>query len=109
MFTEEKGRLLENVVFIELRRRGLDVFYFSGKNECDFLIRQGTKIVQAIQVCFTFDSPETKTHEIKGLCEAMKSYSLENGLILTNDLTDNLSTDELNIQAIPVWKWLLTG
>ncbi len=107
LFTAEKGRLLENIVFIELRRRGLDIFYFSGKNECDFLIRQGTKIVQAIQVCYTFDSPETKARKIKGLSEAMKTYSLEQGLILTNDFTENLSTEEFNIQAIPVWKWLV--
>jgi predicted AAA+ superfamily ATPase len=64
LFSEEKGRLLENIVFIELKRRGHEVYYFSAKNECDFLIRQGTQITAAIQVCYSFDTKETKTREI---------------------------------------------
>ena len=57
LFSEEKGRLLENIVFIELKIRGEEVYYFSGKNECDFLIRRGIQITSAIQVCYSFDTP----------------------------------------------------
>ncbi len=105
--SEEKGRLLENIVFLELKRQGQEIFYYSGKNECDFVIRQGTQITNAIQVCFSFETPETKSREINGLMEAMKTYSLQKGLVLTNDTEDKLTTEDQTIQIIPVWKWIL--
>jgi predicted AAA+ superfamily ATPase len=107
LFSSEKGRLLENIVFIELLRRGLDVYYHIGKNECDFLVRQGTKINQAIQVCYTFDSASTKEREIDGLKEAMETYSIDEGLILTNDYTEEITVENMKIHILPVWKWLL--
>lgn len=108
LFSEEKGRLLENIVFIELKRRGHEIYYFSGKNECDFLIREATKITNAIQVCYSFDVQETKIRELSGLMEAMKTYSLTEGLILTNDTEEEIKTNNTTIKIVPVWKWLLT-
>jgi uncharacterized protein len=55
-FSENKGRILENIIFIDLIRRNQDIYYYSGKNECDFLVREGTKIVRAIQVCYALNS-----------------------------------------------------
>lgn len=107
LFSEEKGRLLENIAFIELKRRGQEVFYYRGKNECDFLIRQGTQISNAIQVCYSFDTPETKARELNGLTEAMKTYFLNEGFILTNDTEEDTVIDGLNIRIMPVWKWIL--
>lgn len=107
LFSEEKGRLLENIAFIELKRRGQEVFYYRGKNECDFLIRQGTQITNAIQVCYSFDTPETKARELNGLTEAMKTYFLNEGFILTNDTEEDTVIDGLNIRIMPVWKWIL--
>jgi uncharacterized protein len=107
LFSEEKGRLLENIVFIELKRRGNEVYYFSAKNECDFLIRRGTQITSAIQVCYSFDTQETKTREINGIREAMKTYSLSEGLILTNDTEEEITSDSQTIRVVPVWKWAL--
>jgi predicted AAA+ superfamily ATPase len=107
LFSEEKGRLLENIVFIELKRRGNEVYYFSAKNECDFLIRRGTQITSAIQVCYSFDTKETKTREINGIMEAMKTYSLSEGLILTNDTEEEITSDSQTIRVVPVWKWAL--
>jgi len=109
LFSEEKGRLLENIVFIELKRRGHEVYYFSGKNECDFLIRQGSQIINAIQVCYSFDTPATKTRELNGIMEAMKKYSINEGLILTNDTEEVITTAGLTIRIVPVWKWTLQG
>jgi len=108
MFSEEKGRLLENIVFLELRRRGVEVFYHSNLHECDFVIRQGNTIVQAIQVCYSFDSDNTKLRELNGIREAIKDYSLEEGLILLNDaLEQTIEENGKTIRIMPVWKWLL--
>ncbi len=109
MFSGEKGRLLENIVFLELRRRNFEIFYHSDRLECDFVIRQGTAIVQAIQVCYSFDTSETKTREINGLLEALNAYGLTEGLILLNDASEQtIEENGKMIRVLPVWKWLLT-
>jgi uncharacterized protein len=108
MFSEEKGRLLENIVFLELRRRGFEVFYHSARFECDFLIRQGTRIVQALQVCYSFDSAQTKARELRGITEAMEIYGLSKGMILLHDTQEQVIEENgLTINIFPVWKWLL--
>jgi len=107
MFSEETGRLLENLVFLELMRRGHELFYHSGKQECDFLVRQKGKITQAIQVCHTLDSPETRTREVGGLVEAMTTYQLKEGLILTNYQEETLKLPNGTIHLMPAWKWTL--
>lgn len=108
MFSEESGRLLENIVFLELRRRGFEIFYHSNRFECDFLIRQGINVVQAIQVCYSFDSAQTKSRELKGLLEAMEIYGLTNGLILLQDAQEEVIEENgLTVNVLPVWKWLL--
>lgn len=107
-FSEENGRFLENLVFLELKRRGLNCWYHSGKYECDFVIKEGNSITQAIQVCYSFENNQTKNREVRGLQEALKVYNLELGLILTADYEEDLEFDEGGMIKIrPVWKWLL--
>jgi uncharacterized protein len=108
MFSEEKGRLLENIVFLELRRRKFEVFYHHNRFECDFVIRQGNAIVQAIQVCYTFDNNETKKREIKGILDAMNTYNLKEGVILLYDSAEEkINDDGKVIRVLPVWKWMI--
>ncbi len=107
VFSEEKGRLLENMVFIELKRRGMDAYYFKGKGECDFLIREGINITGAIQVCYAFGDQETRERELKGLTEAMNTYNLDNGLILTDDTEETIEQQGKCISIFPVFKWLM--
>jgi predicted AAA+ superfamily ATPase len=108
MFSEEKGRLLENVVFLELRRRGFEIFYHSNRFECDFVIRQGTSIVQAIQVSYAFNTSETKMREINGIMDAMNIYNLAEGLLLLHDTPEQtIEENGKKIRILPVWKWML--
>jgi predicted AAA+ superfamily ATPase len=107
IFSEDKGRFLENMVFVELKRRGKDVFYFKGKSECDFLIRDGINITGAIQVCYSIADMETRERELKGLIEAMMTYNLDEGLILTEDREENIEISGKHIMVKPVLKWLL--
>lgn len=107
IFSEDKGRFLENMVFVELKRRGKDVFYFKGKSECDFLIRDGINITGAIQVCYSIGDMETRERELKGLIEAMMTYNLDEGLILTEDREENIEISGKHIMIKPVFKWLL--
>ncbi|MFH1711558.1 MAG: ATP-binding protein [Nanoarchaeota archaeon] len=105
-FSEDKGRILENLVFLELKRNGKDIYYFSDKGECDFLIRQGIKIKEAVQVCYDLND-KNRGREINGLVEAMDKFKLKEGLILTYDQEDKFVIENKKITVKPVWKWLL--
>ena len=105
-FSEDNGKLLENLVFIELKRRKKEIYYYAGKKECDFVMRDGIKIKEAVQVCFEL-SDENKEREIKGLLEAMEKFKLKEGLILTYDQEESLKKESKIIKVLPVWKWLL--
>jgi hypothetical protein len=107
IFSEDKGRFLENMVFLELVRRGKEVYYHKGKVECDFLLRDGIKITGAIQVCYSFEDKETKEREVRGLMEALINYNLNEGLILTDDLEESFGRNEKTVRIMPVWKWLV--
>jgi uncharacterized protein len=106
-FSENKGQRLENLVFVELVRREKELYYHSGKNECDFVLKEGLRISEAIQVSLDLDNPETKKREIEGAMEAMAVYKLDRGLILTLEEEDRLNINGKKIIVKPIWKWLL--
>ncbi len=106
-FSDNTGRLLENLVFLELKRRNRQVYYHTGKGECDFVLRDGYRITAAIQVCSVFENEETKKREINGLLEALECYSLEKGSIITSDTEEYMTISNKSVYMIPVWKWLL--
>src|SRR3989338_1290055 len=106
-FSMNKGRILENIVFIELKRRNKEVYYYSNKNECDFLIKEGTKIKMALQVCYIL-SDDDKEREVNGLLEAMHKFKVKESLILTYEQESELKIKGKRIRVLPVWKWLLS-
>ncbi len=105
-FSENKGKVLENVVAIELFRRGEDVYYYHGKRECDFILKRGTRAATAIQVCWELNERNTQ-RELNGLFEAMSELKLKEGMILTYDTEDQISHKKHKIAVVPVWRWLL--
>lgn len=106
--TENNGAFLENLVFIELKRRGWDVYYYADKKECDFIVRKGLHISDAYQVTLKMDSPQTREREIAGVREAMQAYSLSKGYILTFEGKETINFDDGTIvEVVPVWEWIL--
>lgn len=105
-FSENKGRMLENIVLLQLLRQGKEVYYHDGKNECDFIIRQGLKATEAIQVCWTLNESNLK-RELSGLTEAMASFHISQGTLLVHTLETAAHLDVPQINIIPVWKWLM--
>ncbi|MDP2749864.1 MAG: ATP-binding protein [Nanoarchaeota archaeon] len=104
--SEDRGRMMENAVFLNLKRKNEEIYFHREKNECDFIIRKGGKITSAIQV--TVSLKETnREREISGLLEAMKKYKLSKGIIITEDQTEEIKIDNKKISVVPVWKWLL--
>jgi predicted AAA+ superfamily ATPase len=104
-FSSNKGRMLENCVFLELRRAGKEVFYFKGNNECDFLVKEKSAITMAIQVCYELNE-DNKKREINGLVEALEKFDLPEGTILTYDQEDKLEISGKTIKVNPAWRWL---
>lgn len=106
-FSKDKGRFLENMVFVELKRRGCELFYHKVKKECDFLVREKSIITQAIQVSTSLTDNQTKEREVAGLREAMDLYELNEGLILTENENYDIDLEDVTIKVRPVYWWLL--
>jgi uncharacterized protein len=106
-FSENKGWILENAVFLELKRRYKQIFYFQEKKECDFIIKSGRNITHAFQVTNNLLNPSTKKREIDGLIAAMNTFNLSQGNIITLDTEETIKKDNKKICIIPYWKWLL--
>lgn len=102
-FNEDIGRRLENAVFWEHRRRGKTLYYFteSGK-ECDFVVCQGERVEQVIQVCAIFNA-ENEKREIDGLLEAMRFFGLTEGTVITLNQADRIATGDLRINVVPAF------
>ena len=103
--TKDQGWLLENLVFNCLNKAA-EVFYYSGERECDFLVVKNREVIQAVQVCDTLNE-ENRDREIAGLTEAMKKFTLHEGLLLTGTQEEEITFGRKKIWVKPVWKWLL--
>lgn len=100
----DSGRILENTVYLQLRRKGYEIWYFKGKKECDFICRSGKNQYSAFQVSWQVDQKNEK-REIEGLLEAMNQLNLFDGTIITFDQEDKLVKEGKTINLIPGWKW----
>jgi uncharacterized protein len=107
-FSENSGRQIENLVFIHLKKAGNEIYYHRENHECDFLEVSQQKVLSAIQVCQSMEQPAIRQREINGLTEAMKSHKLQKGFIITEDEEENIEYDDLTIEVMPAWKFLLT-
>lgn len=103
------GPLLENMVFMHLRRKGYEIEYVNTKNgyETDFFARD--KIdgdIQLVQACWDMSDKKTFNRELRGLKSAMAELKIDSGTIVTWD-------DEFEMQGVinvvPIWKWLLSA
>lgn len=105
-FSEDKGKLMENLAFIELKRRKKQIYFHKNNHECDFLIKEKNKVKGAIQVAYELNDDNYK-RETEGLLEALETHSLKEGIILTYDMRDEKKVKGKLIKIIPFWKWML--
>ena len=104
-FSENRGKLLENLVFLALRKSTQEIYYYTTKNnlEVDFYLPK-QKIL--IQVCQTMVEEETQTREVGALEEARKELNIDSAIILTEDDGD-ITTNDIKIKVISIYEWLL--
>ncbi len=110
----DMGRLMENAVFLELKRIQAEkplqeIFYYKDQmdHEVDFLIKDGTKVTKLIQVTYASERREIKDREIKSLIHASKQLKCTDLLVLTWDYGGEENLDGLTIKFVPLWKWFL--
>lgn len=105
------GFTLENIVFLELKRRGYSLYYFKDKHGCDFIVREEEQTIAVIQVCQELYDPDTRQREFAGLIEAMQRFRLQTGTIITLNEDRQEVVESYNnnykIIIVPIWSWLL--
>lgn len=104
-FSNDSGRMLENLVFLELRRRNYDIFYFNESKECDFVVFEKGKIKSVLQVCFQLDE-DNMDREVSALIEAMDYFNLKTAKIITVNQKDSLNLSGRSIVVEPFYEWI---
>lgn len=103
---ENLGHRFENLVFLHLRRKYQQIFYYKDRGECDFVVMEKNAVKEAIQVCLTIND-ENFNREYTGLLEAMKNLGLKQGCIVTLNQSDLFETDDgMVIKMLPAHEFL---
>jgi predicted AAA+ superfamily ATPase len=100
---EDLGRIFENAVFLELRRRGIHPFYFLEKQEVDFYWENG----KLINACYDYSDEKTRKREIDGLLEAMNFLNVKESLLINWDQAERIEVEGKTIIAQPLWAFLM--
>lgn len=104
--TEDLGRKLENLIFLHLRRKYTELFYFDDKGECDFVAMQNGQVVELVQVCYEL-TPDNLKREKNGLLLAMSFFNLFKATIVTFSNSDSIKEDQYEIIVVPAYQYLL--
>lgn len=104
------SRLMENCCFIHFDRYFDDVFYYvtNNKLEVDFVCRR-ENVLSAYQVSYTMADPETRERETKALIKCAKELQLKEATIITYNETGSEQINGIQINIIPIWRFLLQG
>jgi len=105
------GHLLENVVYLHLRRQGAEIAYHlteSGR-EVDFIARHPDGRVELVQACAAASAPATARRELDALAEAMPERGVSESLLVTLDEEREEETEGGRVRVVPAWRWLLEG
>ena len=107
-FSENMGRLMENLVAIELKRRGCEFYYWKDyqQREVDFVVKEGLRIKELIQVCYDIEDFSTRRRELKALVKSSKELRCKNLLVITWDYEGEEEFKDRRIKFVPLWKWL---
>ena len=104
-FSQDNGRLLETTVALELLKQDKQIAYQQNGGECDFVVIEKGKVVDAIQATYDFSDTPTKEREIKGLVSACQKFGLNKGIILSLDHDEEFEVDGIQVSIIPVWRY----
>ena len=98
-FTDDYGSRFENMIYLQLRRKHKEIYYYADKKECDFVLFEKGKAKQLIQVCYSLTNDNLE-RETSGLVEAMKFFNLKQGTIVTLADDDKITKDGCNLHIL---------
>ena len=103
------GHLLENLVFIALRRLHPEIYYYKtkGSREVDFVVPMRNRTRILVQVCESLADPQTKKREMAALTEAMAESNIRSGILVTGNEDARIDTGRGTIEVVPAWRFLL--
>jgi predicted AAA+ superfamily ATPase len=106
---EDTGHLLENAVYLELRRRGWETSYVTTRSgyEVDFLARDLLGRRELVQVCAGASDPETRGRELRALAEAVEETDVERAVLVTLTEDDTAEVGSHRFRLVPAWRWML--
>ena len=108
-FSEDKGKLLENAVYQHLRNTNREVYYYSEKKEVDFVCKQGLKVKELYNACYSLSDKETLLRETAALIEGMKYFKLkESTIIIAEGNKRQISEQGFTISIVPFYEWALS-
>jgi predicted AAA+ superfamily ATPase len=105
--SQDKGRLLETVVALELFKQGKQIAYQQGTGECDFVTLAKGRVEEAFQVAVDLSDDETRKREVRGLVQCCQSLGLEKGYILTLNSEEQFESDGVRVEVVPAWRFFL--
>ncbi len=109
--SENYGKIIENLVAVSLLRSRNEIFYFRDyqQREVDFVIKEGLRVKQLIQVTYASERDDIEKREIKSLLKAAEVFKKDRPelLVITWDYEDEVELKERRIKFVPLWKWLL--
>lgn len=103
-FTIDKGRLFKNLVCNYLNKN-VEIYYFSGKRECDFICTKKRNVFAVFQACYDLNVNNFE-RETSGLIEALNYTGVEKAYILTLENNDEITIEGKKIMILPAWKWV---
>ena len=106
-FSHDWGKLLENMVFLELIKQGKKVFFYKNKHECDFIVMEGNR-KKIVQVCLSIQDKDTYQREINGIIEVAELLGMKSACIVTFSEENIVKKKGLTIDIIPAFKFVLT-
>jgi predicted AAA+ superfamily ATPase len=108
-FSKNIGKLLENLVFLQLRRHHQDIFYYKTKknHEVDFFVPSEQL---AIQVSQDLSDEETRLRELRSLAELSEEKREQNRLLIVNLANkETITTEGITVEVVPLYEWLLSA
>jgi len=109
-FSEDRGKVLGNIVFLKFLQKGNEVYYWKDKQgyEVDFIVVEGGKVTGVYQVSYSVREARTKTRETNALIRALICFDLNEGTIITENQEMEETLKGFRIRYMPVWKFLLS-
>jgi len=113
-FSDDTGRMFENLVFLELLGRYQDraefeLFYYTEKDgkEVDFIIKEKERVTGLVQACWDMTDEKTRKREVSAALRAMEDLDVPSSLIITENHEGVETLEGKTITYLPVWKWML--